>query len=142
MNPSAIFSLVNGIALIAWLALMVRPRHAWVTRLAGWIVPMVFALVYAVIIALRIGRVEGDFSSLAGVAALFRDPWVLLAGWVHYLAFDLLTGVWETKDAAMRNIPHLRVVPCLILTFLFGPVGWLLYVLVRSIPVAGRNPAG
>jgi hypothetical protein len=74
---------------------------------------------------------EGSFSTLAGVAMLFSNPWILLAGWVHYLAFDLLIGTWEARDARERRVPHWLLIPCLFLTFMFGPVGWLLYMGVR-----------
>ncbi len=84
------------------------------------------------IVALNWVGSSGDFQSLAGVAALFANPWLLLAGWIHYLAFDMLVGAWEVRDAARRGIPHWMVVPCLLLTFLFGPAGWLLYQAVRS----------
>jgi len=141
MTPGGVFPVVNLVALLSWLALMVRPRHPWVLRCVGHVVPLLLAMIYAVIIAMRIGRVDGDFSSLAGVASLFRDPWILLAGWVHYLAFDLLIGVCEVRDAASRNLPHWRVLPCLLLTFLFGPVGWLLYLIVRSTPLPSRDPS-
>jgi hypothetical protein len=57
---------------------------------------------------------------------------LLLAGWIHYLAFDLFVGSWEARDARQRGVPHLALVPCLALTFLFGPAGWLLYGAVRS----------
>ena len=57
---------------------------------------------------------------------------MLLAGWIHYLAFDLLIGSWEVRDARELGIPHLFVVPCLFLTFMFGPAGWLLYRGVRA----------
>jgi hypothetical protein len=124
-----------------WLALMVRPCHPVVLRCAGQVVPLFFAVIYAVIMAMRIGHVDGDFSSLTGVAELFRDPWILLAGWVHYLAFDLLIGVWEVRDAASRDVPHWRVAPCLLVTFLFGPAGWLLYLAVRSISWSKRGTA-
>jgi len=50
---------------------------------------------------------------------------------VHYLAFDLFVGTWETRDAAGRGISRWLVAPCLLLTFLFGPIGWLSYHLVR-----------
>jgi hypothetical protein len=93
MNSGTIFSVANIVAFITWLALMVRPRSQFVLRWAGLIVPLLFSLLYAVIIAVRLGGAEGDFSSLTGVAALFHDAWFLLAGWVHYLAFDLLIGV-------------------------------------------------
>jgi hypothetical protein len=84
---------------------------------------------------MNIGRGPGDFQTLAGVSALFSSPWVLLAGWIHYLAFDLLVGVWEVRDSRSRGIPHLLVVPCLALTFMFGPAGWLLYQGVRSYKI-------
>jgi len=67
-----------------------------------------------------------------GVRMLFDNPWMLLAGWTHYLAFDLFIGGWEVRDAQRRGIPHLLVIPALVLTFLFGPVGLLLYLAIRS----------
>ncbi|MEZ5288355.1 MAG: ABA4-like family protein [Vicinamibacterales bacterium] len=132
MTPDAVFSAAGAVATLSWLLLAVRPRAAWVRRITGTLVPLGFALVYVAILSMRLGRGSGDFNSLAGVAALFSDPWTLLAGWIHYLAFDLLTGVWETRDAAARGVPHWMVVPCLLLTFLFGPAGWMLYLGVRA----------
>ena len=78
------------------------------------------------------GRTQGDFNSLAGVAQLFQNPKALLAGWIHYLAFDLFIGSWEVRDAGRAGLHHLLVVPCLVLTFLFGPVGLLLYFALRA----------
>ena len=63
---------------------------------------------------------------------LFRNPWALLAGWTHYLAFDLFIGAWEVRDAQQRGVPHLLVVPALVLTFLLGPSGLLLYLTMRQ----------
>lgn len=133
MTPEGVFSMASTTALVAWVLLAVRPRAAWVQLVTARAVPIAFAVVYVAIIALRFGRGDGGFGSLAGVSALFRDPWTLLAGWIHYLAFDLLTGVWETRDAARRGVPHWLVVPCLFLTFMFGPAGWLLYMGVRNL---------
>ena len=70
---------------------------------------------------------------LDGVATLFANRWLLLAGWVHYLAFDLLIGTWEARDARERGLPHLLLVPCLFLTLMFGPAGWLAYIGVRGL---------
>jgi hypothetical protein len=72
-----------------------------------------------------------EFSSLYGVMIGFSAPHIVLAGWIHYLIFGLFVGAWETRDAQRRGIPHLMVVPCLIATLMIGPVGLLLYVLVR-----------
>jgi len=42
-------------------------------------------------------------------------------------------GAWEARDAARRGVPHLLVVPCLVLTFFAGPAGWALYLAVRHV---------
>jgi hypothetical protein len=90
----------------------------------------VLGVVYVVLIAVSLPGSDGGFSSLAGVRALFADPRGLLAGWTHYLAFDLFIGGWEVRDAQQRGIRHLLVVPALALTFLFGPAGLLLYLAI------------
>jgi ABA DEFICIENT 4-like len=77
-------------------------------------------------------RAEGGFSTLAGVSKLFEDPWVLLAGWLHYLAFDLLIGTWEARDSIERGVSRWLLVPCLFFTFMFGPMGWLAYMAART----------
>ncbi len=135
MTPEAVFSITSTTAMLSWLLLAVQPRAAWVQRITGLIVPLFFAAIYAAIVVARFGRGDGGFGSLAEVSALFQDPWMLLAGWIHYLAFDLLIGVWETRDATTRGVPHWMVVPCLFLTFMFGPAGWLAYQGVRTFGV-------
>jgi hypothetical protein len=136
VTPEQIFSIANSVALVAWIALAILPRLRWVTDLVtGIAVPLLFAIVYVGIVAATFGRTPGGFSSLADVATLFANRWLLLAGWIHYLAFDLLIGTWEVRDARERGVPHLLVVPCLILTFLFGPAGWLLY---RAVALTKR----
>ena len=73
----------------------------------------------------------GGFRSLAQVAVLFSSPYALLAGWIHYLAFDLFTGAWEARDAAWLGLSRWIVLPCLVLTFLVGPLGLALYLLLK-----------
>ena len=119
MTQDQIFAIVNPLAALSWLALIV--------------VPVLLALLYAGLIGVHWSGAQGGFSSLPAVAQLFANPWLLLAGWVHYLCFDLLVGTWEVQDAQARGIPHLWVVPCLVLTFLFGPAGWLLYKGLASV---------
>ena len=138
MSPELLFSIANTAAVASWLFLAMWPRQRWVTEaLTGKVPPVLFAVLYIGLIVSMFGRVEGGFSTLAGVAAFFTNPWLLLAGWVHYLAFDLLIGTWEVRDAQERGIPHVLVLPCLFLTFVFGPAGWLLYLTLRS---AQRTP--
>ncbi len=69
---------------------------------------------------------------------LFTDRWLVLAGWVHYLAFDLFIGSWQVRDARRNRVPFVLVVPCLVLTFLFGPIGLLLYLLLAGVASRGK----
>jgi hypothetical protein len=131
MTAEQLFSALNLLALAAWLPLVFRPRVRWTSTLLPVVVPSVLAVLYVVLVAATLARSEGGFSSLAGVRALFENPWALLAGWTHYLAFDLFIGGWEVRDAQRRGIPHLLIVPALVLTFLFGPAGLLLYLATR-----------
>ncbi|HSN96671.1 MAG TPA: ABA4-like family protein, partial [Candidatus Nanopelagicales bacterium] len=71
--------------------------------------------------------------SLQAVIRLFESPQLALVCWIHYLAFDLFVGAWEVRDAARRGIPHLAVVPCVLLTLLVGPAGLLLYLIIRAV---------
>jgi hypothetical protein len=135
MSPELVFSIASTLALGGWLLLVFLPRWSWTPRIAGMALPAALAAAYVVILTLQWAESSGDFQTLAGVAALFANPWLLLAGWIHYLAFDMLVGTWEVRDAASRGIPHWMVVPCLVLTFLFGPAGWLVYQAVRSYKI-------
>jgi Domain of unknown function (DUF4281) len=138
MSADQLFPILNLVTMAAWLLLICLPRLRWTTVVLPVLVPSVLAVVYVVLVAATFMRSEGGFSSLAGVRALFENPWMLLAGWTHYLAFDLFIGGWEVRDAQRRGIPHLLVVPALILTFLFGPAGLLLYLAISL----RREPSG
>ncbi|HZI78252.1 MAG TPA: ABA4-like family protein [Vicinamibacterales bacterium] len=132
MTPDQVFSAVNLVALAGWVLLAVLPGRSWANTIAAAVIPSLLAAVYTGIVAVQWGGSEGGFDSLEQVARLFANRWLLLAGWVHYLAFDLFLGSWEARDARLHGIPHWLVLPCLLLTFLFGPAGWLLYMIVRA----------
>jgi hypothetical protein len=132
MTASQAFDVLNLIALSAWVLLALSPRLPRVALLvAGRVVPVMLAIVYVALIAINWRGSEGGFSSLTAVGILFDNSWILLAGWTHYLAFDLLVGNWEMADAQARGVRYALVLPCLLLTFLFGPAGWLLYMTAR-----------
>ena len=130
MSDAQWFQVANTTALVGWIALIVQPR-----RVASWLryaVPGALALLYAWAIVTSLPDSEGGFGSLAEVKVLFTNDRALLAGWVHYLAFDLFIGCWAVLDAQQRRIHHLLVVPCLLLTFMLGPAGLLTYLLLRE----------
>lgn len=137
MAPETLFGLCNEVALLGWFLLIIAGRRPWASSLVTAVfVPVALALVYSILIPLHWHESAGNFSTLSGVAALFTNRWLLLAGWVHYLAFDLFIGNWEVRDAMANRIPHWAVIPCLVLTFLFGPMGLLSYLALRF---AGRR---
>lgn len=138
----SIFSLVNSTAMVGWLLLALFPRRIWAERLSTWGIPGLLAGLYVAIVAVRWWQSPGGFSSLAHVKQLFDDPWMLLAGWIHYLTFDLLVGCWIVRDARSRRIAHLALLPLLLLTFLFGPAGWLSYLGLRAAMQKGPSPGG
>jgi hypothetical protein len=128
----SLFSACSTAALLGWVLLAVAPRWKATGVLAGVVLPAGLSLVYLTLIALNLPGARGGFGSLADVATLFEQPALLLAGWIHYLAFDLFIGAWEVRDARRHGVAHLLVIPCLLLTFLLGPVGLLAYLGLRS----------
>ena len=135
MSPDSVFQTCNMIAMAGWLILLIM-SPLW-TSFDKFLIGIVIALL-AIVYAWLIFQVftPGDFEkfgSLNGVMELFTNRTAVTAGWVHYLAFDLLTGIWIKKNAQKYNIHHLVLVPCLLLTFMLGPIGLLLYLVIRAI---------
>lgn len=132
MTNDQLFSMVSMMALCGWLLLVIAPYWRLTEKIVlGGIITML-SLLYVYLIATHIGEApDGGFGSLAEVANLFQNQSLLLAGWVHYLAFDLLTGLFILNNARLHSINRWWLIPCLLLTFMFGPAGFLLYVIIR-----------
>jgi hypothetical protein len=132
MALETLFSVASTLVLAGWLALLLTPARYRLWRPLAVVVALALCMLYAGLIGAFWTSGKGDFSSLAGVAQLFEHPGLLLAGWVHYLAFDLLVGVWEREETQRIGLSRWLLAPCLALTFLFGPLGWLAFMAVRS----------
>lgn len=134
MNLELIFSISNSIALVCWILLFVLYQKRWVYRTIFSFVFSTMALVYLFFILKGIsGDSEGGFDTLANVKLLFSQDEAVLAGWIHYLVFDLFVGMWICQDGDKRGISRWVLLPCLLLTFLLGPTGLLLYILIRVV---------
>ena len=132
MTPDTLFQTANPLAMLGWLTLAFSPiAPTAMQRVGSVVVPLLLSTAYAAIVLVYWQSGEGGFDSLTNVATLFENRWLLLAGWMHYLAFDLLIGGWEARTARRTGIPHWLLVPCLGMTFLFGPAGYLLFQFVR-----------
>src|ERR1700732_2281029 len=132
MHPETIFSASGRLAMAGWSLLPFAPRWRWSQRIASAIIPLTLAIVYLVLIVLYFATSPGGFGTLAQVTQLFQTPWLLVAGWTHYLAFDLFLGAWQARQAQRLGVSHFVVIPCLLLTFLFGPLGFLVFWTIRS----------
>lgn len=137
MTPQTVFAIANNGILVFWLLLIIAPGWKGTHILVHSIViPVIIGLTYAWLIgsAFLFGALpeSASFSSLAGVMAFFTSPAAATAGWIHYLVFDLFIGAWQARDAARRGVPYPALVPCLILTLIFGPIGLLLYIALRA----------
>jgi len=134
MTLETVFSICSTLALFSWIALFVFYPRKWIYKVLFSGILVLFALTYLYFVLIGLsGESEGGFGSLSEVAALFQKEEALLAGWIHYLAFDLFVGMWITQDADKKGVNRWLVFPCLIFTFMLGPVGLLLYILIRMI---------
>ena len=136
--PAQIFLAANSIALLCWTALAIAlfiPRwRVSIQLITGYFVPACFAALY--LFCIRRGFAEtsgGGFSSIAEVRALFANDSALAAGWLHYLAFDLFVGAWIVRQGMQDRINRFLLLLCLPITFLFGPIGFLVFLIERAV---------
>ena len=126
MTPEIVFSYVGTVAMVGWALLILGPRRfAWFNAIPLWIIPAGLAAVYAALIFSRFSGVGGGFDSLANVAVLMTNDWALLAGWVHFLAFDLFVGAVMAGRMDRVGVGRLVQAPILGVTFMLGPLGFL-----------------
>jgi len=142
MNYETLYTIINLSVMPAWLLLAILPRAPITQALVhSGLYPLVLGVFYIVVMVMTLffgmGAEGGGFSSAAGVSQLFSHPLGILVGWSHYLVFDLFVGAWQARDAQRRGVPHLALVPCLFFTLMLGPVGLLLYLVVRKLTGKG-----
>ena len=134
MTPSEVFSIANMTVMPMWLLMIILPKWKATRFLIDFkVIPLALSVIYAIYIiqAIRIGG-GMDFGSLSSVMALFTEENAVLAGWVHYLAFDLLVGMWMLNQNKELGIHQILMAPCLLGTFMAGPIGFLLFMILRT----------
>ncbi|KLI63219.1 ABA4-like family protein [Aurantiacibacter marinus] len=142
MNWDFAFQAANIWALIMWAMLILLPRNALAGAAVfyGGVGMLCFA--YTLFMGLVVGgavdpvsQSEGagaSFTTIAGVRGLFSTDGGVTIGWIHYLAFDLFAGLWISKDADTKGFSRLVQSPVLLLTFIAGPAGLLVWFIVRE----------
>ena len=139
MTPDTLFQIANPLAMAGWLVLVLAPRRwALLGHLPRTAIPLVLAAVYSAVMLAGFFTAEGGYDSLDAVATLFEDRSILLAGWLHYLAFDLVVGALMAERMDRAGVHRVVQAPVLITIFLFGPMGMLLALVtegaVRVVP--------
>tara|TARA_R110002050_G_scaffold56512_3_gene127069 strand:- start:19292 stop:19708 length:417 start_codon:yes stop_codon:yes gene_type:complete len=134
MTPTEVFSIAGMIAMPMWILMILLPKWKVTRFLIDYkVAPVLLSFIYAIYIiqAIAIGGAM-DFGSLTSVMALFTEENAVLAGWVHYLAFDLIVGMWMLDQNKELRIHQLVMAPCLFATFMFGPIGFLLFTGIKT----------
>lgn len=135
LTADFLFSLANPVALLGWIILgigVVWNKPLLRDVIAGRVFPLGLSVFYTILIVAFFFKAEGGFDTLANVQKLFTFPWAALAGWVHYLAFDLFIGALIARDIMKLGISRVFLIVLLPLTFMFGPIGYVGFVIVRT----------
>ncbi|MDZ4275220.1 MAG: ABA4-like family protein [Erythrobacter sp.] len=140
-----VFNAVNIIAAVGWAALILLPRWPALLSAVLYLGVGLLCLIYATgLIGVLTGVIPNpdgggaDFTTIAGVRAIFASDAGVVIGWTHYLAFDLFVGVWIVRDADAKGLSRWVQAPILLATFIAGPLGLLVWLLVRE-PAARRQ---
>lgn len=132
MEP--LYQIINTIAFVGWVLLIGFPTKRWTfAAVSNGGISAILGIFYVYFILISFSSEGGNFMTLASLKQLFQSDIALLAGWSHYLAFDLFIGAWMTSNAQRLGLTHWKIIPCLLLTFMLGPVGLLSYFVVRAV---------
>ena len=118
-----------------WLLMIALPHWRWTrTIMQSPLVSAAPALLYAARVLPQIGSLLLALANptLPGIAALLGTPAGATIGWAHFLAFDLFAGRWAYLDSRERAISAWLMAPVLLVVLMFGPIGFLLYLALRS----------
>jgi uncharacterized membrane protein len=134
MDAAKIFQIGNSFIILGWILLVFVPKwkHTQSIVLNGIIA--LYSLVYSYLILKDIGDFNPEsFNSLANVKALFQNDNAVAAGWFHYLAFDLFVGAYIVRKSITLGISRILYTLALPFTFMFGPMGYLIFFLIKSL---------
>lgn len=127
-TPDVLFQFANTFVLIGWIFLLFLPNWKFSVSIARFFVIVPLSMLYAFLVVKSFGNFDPNmFSTLAGVKSLFGQDLGVLVGWIHYLAFDLFVGTYIVKKAQSLQMPRFLYTICLPFTFMFGPLGLLLF---------------
>lgn len=130
-----LFGLTFAVAAPFWALMILLPGWSWTRRIiASPLIVLPVVVIYALLVIPALGEVLPAVANptLGGVRELLGTANGAAAGWAHMIAFDLFVGRWSWLDSRDRGVPALVMAPVLLLTILLGPLGLLVYLLVRT----------
>jgi hypothetical protein len=133
LTPEQLFSWTGQAAFYGWLILIFLPRIKAIFYIPQYIIPLAIGFLYGGLMLAHYSNSDGGFGSLTDVRTLFENDYVLLAGWVHYLAFDLFIGAWIAEKSDAIGLSRLIQAPILLATYMFGPIGLILFLSIRTL---------
>src|SRR5260221_7608143 len=144
-NMALLFRLSNMLVLPFWALMILLPRWRWTGRIMrSPFVSAVPALLYAALVLPRLGAIWPAIArpTLPGIATLLGSPEGATIAWVHFLAFDLFIGRWIFLDSQERRVSPLLMAPVLFLTLMVGPLGFMIYLVLRALAISREASKG
>ncbi len=139
MTPSdTIFQFITLLPLPFWVLMIALPHWRGTQRvMRGRLAVMPLLAAYAVFSVPQLPSVLSLFVRpgplrLDDLAGLLGRPEIALVAWIHFLAFDLFVGRWIYRDGRERGVGAVPMAAVLLLTLVLGPLGLLLYLLLRT----------
>ena len=134
----AIYLWINFGVLPFWFMLILVPNSK-ITQIIvnSVILPLILASAYCYIIYQTILLDEPIFEifklylSLDSIYTVFATENFLLIFWLHFLTLNLFLGSWVSRDGVKYSIPRSLTSVPLILIYFTGPLGLVLYWMIR-----------
>ena len=101
------------------------------------ILPLLLATAYVYVIYQTILMDETLFDvfklylNIDSLYTIFATESFLLVFWLHFLSLNLFLGSWMSRDAIKHNISRRLVFIPIILVYFTGPLGIVIYWMVR-----------
>lgn len=131
LTPEQLFTWAGQVVFYGWVILIFLPRIKTLFFIPQYLIPITIGLLYGGLMLTHFSSNDGGFGSIVDLRSLFDNDFVLLAGWVHYLAFDLFVGAWIAEKSDVIGISRLIQAPILMATYMFGPIGLVLFLSIR-----------
>jgi len=137
----SVFGVASLISMVSFAILVALPRRPLALAVVLYLGVALLCLVYSVgLISIVGGFADAggaragsvDFTTIEGVRAIFATDGGATIGWVHYLALDLFAGLWIARDGDAKGVSRLVQAPILLVTFLAGPLGLLVWLILRE----------